>query len=61
MKELKYLESYDKRTDKIYRSVYFNTFSLPCFNYYYELFYLDGLKIVPKNIGDLLTASGLAY
>ena len=34
---------------------------LPCFNYLWDLFYKDKIKIVPSNIGDLLTEVGLAY
>lgn len=49
----------DLRTNKVYSSVWFNTYSLPCFNKYYELFYLN--KRIPLNIGELLTAKGLAY
>jgi hypothetical protein len=51
----------DKRTGKIYSSIYFNTYSLPCLNYLYDLFYPDGTKVVPKNIEELLTPLGLAY
>jgi hypothetical protein len=51
----------DKRTGKVYRSLHFNTISLPCFNELYELFYVNGVKIVPLNIGELLTPLGLAY
>lgn len=36
--------------------------SLPCFNIYRELFYnLEGKKILPSNLEDLLTARGLAH
>src|SRR5690349_2770352 len=49
------------RTGKVYSSIWFNTNSLPCFNELYNLFYLDGRKVVPMNIGDLLTPLGLAY
>lgn len=52
----------DKRTNKIYSSISFQTLSLPCFNHYKSLFYTyDNLKIVPSNIKDLLTPRGLAY
>ena len=51
----------DPRTGKIYSSVSFNTCSLPCFNYLYNLFYLDGKKVIPSNIGELLTPLSLAY
>lgn len=51
----------DKRTGKVYSRIQFYTYSLPCFNYYHSLFYVNGIKIVPKNIEQLLTAKGLAY
>jgi hypothetical protein len=54
-------EKADTRTNKVYSSVSFNTLSFPCFNDYYNLFYLNGKKVVPPNIGDLLTPAGLAF
>lgn len=54
-------EYLDKRNNKVYSSVGFATFSLPCFNYYHDLFYDNGVKIVPLNIGELFTSVGLAY
>jgi hypothetical protein len=51
----------DKVTGKIHSRVTFNTLSLPCFNDIYDLFYLEGKKIVPQNIAELLTALGMAY
>lgn len=51
----------DSRTGKIYNRVSFNTYALPCFNYYYDLFYLNRDKIIPANLKELLTARGLAY
>ena len=59
----KFMSRFDARPSKMkeYGSVKFNTFSLPCFNVYRELFYSsDGVKIIPSNLGDLLTARGLA-
>jgi len=53
--------SSDKRTGKTYDTVRFFTYSLPCFLEFYNLFYLDGKKIVPSKIGSLLTPSALAY
>jgi hypothetical protein len=41
--------------------VTFNTYSLPCFNELYNLFYFEGKKIIPSNLADLLTPMGLAY
>ena len=51
----------DKRTDKIYNSLIFKTRMLPCFNYLWDLFYIDKVKTIPSNIGDLLTEVGLAF
>ena len=52
----------DKRSNKKYSSVQFATLSLPCFNYYKDLFYNSNyLKIVPSNIQTLLSPRGLAY
>ena len=51
----------DLRTGKVYSSIYFNTYSLPCFNEFYDLFYPEGKKVIPGNIADLLSPSGLAY
>jgi hypothetical protein len=52
----------DKRTGKVYSVMDFKTFSLPCFNELYELFYSSGVKSIPDPyIYDLLTPLGLAY
>lgn len=52
----------DKRTNRNYSSVNFQTLSLPCFNSYRSLFYnSDHSKVVPSNIANLLTPRGLAY
>ena len=51
----------DKRIGTITKSLYFRTLSMPCLNYYYELFYRNKIKQVPKNLDKLLTARGLAY
>ena len=52
----------DNRTNINYSSVQFATLSLPCFNYYKDIFYnSDNLKIVPSNIENLLSPRGLAY
>ena len=45
----------------MYICIYFNTYSLPCFVPLYDLFYPDGKKIIPSNIGELLTESSLAH
>ena len=51
----------DKRTGKIYNSLIFKTRMLPCFNYLWDLFYINKVKTIPSNIGDLLTEVGLAF
>jgi hypothetical protein len=51
----------DKKTKLPRYSLSFATMSLPCFNEFFELFYLDGIKIVPKNISNFLTPISLAY
>jgi hypothetical protein len=45
----------------VYSAISFFTYSLPCFNELHELFSVDGKKVIPNNIGDLLTPLGLAY
>ena len=51
----------DKRTGKIYSRISFNTYSLPCFNEFYNLFYSEGKKVVPVNILELLSPLSVAY
>ena len=51
----------DKRNGKIYTRIKFQTYALPCFTELYNLFYPEGKKIVPENIGDLLTPLSLGY
>lgn len=51
----------DKRTGNIYSNIHFNTYSLPCFVEIWKLFYLNGKKVIPSNIADLLTPLALAY
>jgi hypothetical protein len=49
------------RTGKIYNSLIFKTRMLPCFNYLWDLFYLERVKTIPSNIGELLSPIGLAF
>ena len=51
----------DSRTNKNYSSLTLRTKSLPLFTEYYNLFYFNGVKVIPNNIGDLLTPLGLAH
>ena len=51
----------DKRSNKTTESIRFWTRALPCLNYYHNIFYKDKVKIIPQNIGELLSEIGLAY
>lgn len=51
----------DKKRGIITQSLYFRTLAMPCLNYLHDLFYSNSVKIVPKNLDELLTARGLAY
>ena len=51
----------DKRTGKIYYQIQFKTLNLPCLNFYHDLFYKEGKKIIPETLGELLTPRALAY
>jgi len=53
--------SFHKKEKKFYTSWTFKTLSMPCFNYYHDLFYYNKVKVIPANIKDLLTPIGLAY
>lgn len=60
----KVISKFDNRPNKMkeYSAIKFQTLSLPCFNIYRELFYnTDGIKTLPHNLEELLTAKGLAY
>jgi hypothetical protein len=49
------------KTGKIYSSILFATYTLPCFNELYNLFYISGKKAIPSTIEDLLTPLSLSY
>lgn len=56
----------DKRTGKVYSTIAFKTRALESLNYYYDLFYIydsngKRRKVVPNNIGELITSRSLAY
>ena len=58
------LSNFDSRPNKMkeYKAIKFQTLSLPCFNYYRNLFYnKKNIKVVPLNINELLTPKGLCY
>jgi len=48
-------------TGKAHQSLRFRTLRLPVFNWFRDLFYPFGIKIVPTIISQLLTARALAY
>lgn len=50
-----------KRTGNVYETILFYTYSLPCFTKFCSPFYSAGIKIIPSNIIELLTAWGLCY
>jgi len=48
--------------NKVYSSIKFLTFSLPCLNKFRTMFYNSAaIKILPLEVANLLTARGLAY
>lgn len=51
----------DKRTEKIYSYLTFNTYSAPCFNELYNLFYKNKIKVIHTIIVELLKPVSLAY
>jgi cytochrome c oxidase subunit 2 len=51
----------DKITGKLSTGFEFFTRSLPCLNLYREWFYPEGVKIVPNDIDQHLTARGVAH
>lgn len=48
-------------TGSVDKAFFFNTMTLPCFNYLHDIFYVNDVKVVPTMISDLLTPVGLAY
>jgi hypothetical protein len=46
---------FNKVTEYTEYAFFFNTMTLPCFNIFRSLFYEDGIKIIPKNINELVT------
>jgi hypothetical protein len=51
----------EKRTGIVYSTIAFKTRRLPCFTPYHDLFYFNGIKVIPNNIKDLLTPVVLAF
>jgi hypothetical protein len=50
-----------KLGNNTYGVLSFTSRSLPCFTELHTLFYLDGIKVIPSNIAELLTPVGLAF
>jgi hypothetical protein len=46
---------------KVFGSVVFDTLTYPAFNFFHELFYVNGIKRIPALIAEYLTPVGLAY
>ena len=51
----------DKRSSTTTQSLYFRTLAMPYLNDYYDLFYKERVKVIPRNLNTLLTARGLAF
>jgi ubiquinol-cytochrome c reductase cytochrome b subunit len=51
----------DKRTGKVYSQIQWKSPTYTCFNMYHDMFYVNGKKVVPANIAELLTPRALAY
>lgn len=47
--------------NKTHQSIFFDTLTYEAFNYFFDLFYQKGKKVVPHNIVELLTYRSLAY
>lgn len=43
-----------------YQGIKLSTLTLPCFNFFYHLFYINGVKTIPANIIEYLTPISLA-
>lgn len=51
----------NKKTGTVTESLYFRTLAMPCLNFYYDLFYKDKVKVIPKNLEEYLTARSLTF
>nr|YP_010170378.1 LAGLIDADG homing endonuclease [Phanerochaete carnosa]QRZ60359.1 LAGLIDADG homing endonuclease [Phanerochaete carnosa] len=49
------------KTGKVYANILFETRTLPCLTQIYNIFYIEGKKVVPGNLIDLFTPLSLAY
>ena len=46
---------------KTFHALYFASRTLPCFTYYYNIFYKNKIKVVPLDLYNLLTYEALAH
>lgn len=51
----------DKRTGTTNVSNMFSTRAMPFFTFFYELFYVNGIKTIPNDIGSYLTPVAVAF
>lgn len=54
------IKVYNRKTNSYNNVLKFKTLSIPQLIYYYELFYVEGKKLIPSNI-ELITPVGLAH
>ena len=59
MPEPTLLKRENRKKGIITQSLYFRTLGMPCLNYYHDLFYKKKIKVIPRNLEELLTARGL--
>lgn len=50
-----------KRGKGLFKKFHFHSYTRGCFNVYREMFYSQGRKIVPENIGQLVSENSLAF
>ena len=59
MPEPTLLKRENRKKGIITQSLYFRTLGMPCLNYYHDLFYKNKIKVITRNLEELLTARGL--
>lgn len=56
-----FLTKFDKRSNKTHHVNQLSTRSLTLFTEFYDLFYVNGIKTIPSNIGAYITPVTLAF
>ena len=56
-----YKEWIDKKSNKNYNSITLTTMQFPCFSELHDIWYLNGKKVIPINIKEMLTPLSLAH